>query len=101
MEFLKTIKLNGLKELLKAKDRDEVRGRIEAEKDLEGVLMQITKFDDLVAYMETRYVPDAETVLFERLLKEKDPIEEKRMIAQLAHTIRLQKKFMKYVRSKT
>lgn len=101
MEFLKTLKLNGLKELLKAKDRDEVRGRIEAEKDLEGVLMSITKFENLVAYMETRYVPDAETVLFERLLKGKDPIEEKRMIAQLAHTIRLQKKFMKYVRSKT
>lgn len=101
MEFLKTLKLNGLRQLLKAKDRDDIRGRIEAEKDLEGVLMSITKFDDLVVYMETRYVQDAETVLFERLLKEKDAIEEKRMISQLAHTIRLQKKFMKYVRSKT
>lgn len=101
MDFLKHIKLHGLKHLIKAEDRDEMRGMIEAEKDLEGVLISVEEFDALVTFMETRYVQDAELVLFEKLLKTKDPIEEKRIEAQLTHTKRLQKQFMKYVRAKT
>lgn len=98
MNFLKHIKLHTLKHLLLAKDRDEMRGMIEAEKDLEGVLMSIEGFDSLVAYMKDRFVQDAEAVIFSRLLETKDKIDEKRMIAQLKHTKKLQKQFMKYAK---
>lgn len=99
MDFLKHIKLHTLKHLILAKDRDEMRGMIEAEKDLEGVLMSITKFETLVAYMKNQFVGDAEIVIFGRLLETKDKIEEKRMIAQLKHTKKLQKQFMQYVKN--
>ena len=99
MDFIKHIKLNGLKQLLLAKNRDEVRGKIEAEKDLEGVLMSIDGFDKLVDYMENRFVQDAEIVLFQRLVDTKDPIDEVRIIAQIKHTRKLQKQFKKYVRN--
>lgn len=101
MNFLNTIKRHGLKHLIKAEDRDEMRGIIEAERDLEGILVSIEDFDALVAFMETKYVQDAELVLFERLMATKDPIEERRVEAQLAHTKKLQRQFMKYVRAKT
>jgi len=101
MEFLKHIKLHGLKHLIKAEDRDEMRGIIEAEKDLEGILVSIDDFDSLVSFMKDRYVQDAELVLFERLLKTKDPIDEKRIEAQILHTKKLQRQFMKYVRAQT
>jgi len=99
MDFLKHIKPTGLKQLLLSKKRDEVRGKIEAEKDLEGVLMSIENFDLLVAYMKDRFVQDAEIVLFQRLLMTKDPIDETRIIAQIKHTRKLQKQFMTYVRN--
>lgn len=101
MNFLTHIKLHGLKHLLKAEDRDEMRGIIEAEKDLEGCLVSVEQFDELVTYMKDRYVQDAELVLFERLLKTKDPIDERRIEAQLIHTKKLQRQFMKYVRTTT
>lgn len=78
-----------------------MRGIIEAEKDLEGILVSIEEFDELVAFMKDRYVQDAELVLYERLLKTKDSIDEKRIEAQLAHTKKLQRQFMKYVRAQT
>lgn len=101
MEFFKKIKRHGLKHLIKADDRDEMRGIIEAERDLEGILVSIEDFDALVTFMETKYVQDAELVLFERLMATKDTIEEKRIISQLTHTKKLQRQFMKYVRAKT
>lgn len=101
MEFFNKIKRHGLKHLIKAEDRDEMRGIIEAERDLEGILVSIEEFDALVAFMETKYVQDAELVLFERLMRTSDPVEEKRIVAQLNHTKKLQRQFMKYVRAKT
>jgi len=101
MDFLKTLQLHGLKELIEAKNKDEVRGMIEAEIDLEGVLITYDKFDALVAYMEEKFIQDAETVLFARLRQTKDPIDETRIIAQLNHTKTLQPQFMDYVRAKT
>lgn len=101
MNFFNKIKRHGLKHLIKAEDRDEMRGIIEAERDLEGILVSIEDFDALVTFMETEFVQKAEMVLFERLMMTKDPIDEKRIIAQLTHTKKLQRQFMKYVRAKT
>lgn len=99
MNFLSHIKLHTLKHLINAKSRDEVRGKIEAEKDLEGILLSIKEFDALVVFMETRFVEGAEAVLFERLMQARDPQEEVRIISQLKHTRKLQKQFMKYVKN--
>lgn len=98
MDFLKAIKLQSLKELINAKDRDVVRGKINAEKDLESILASVTDFSALVEYMEKSFVQGAEAVLFTRLFVTDDPREEVRIVAQLKYTKVLQKKFMKYAR---
>lgn len=96
MEFLKTIKIHGLNDLLRAKDREKMRGMIEAENDLEGILITYEDFSDLYAYMTERFVKDGESVLYGRLLENKEPEKEARIIAQIKHMRALHKKFMKY-----
>lgn len=75
-----------------------MRGMIEAEKDLEGILITYEDFGTLYAYMTDRFLADGEIVLYGRLLENKEPEMESRIIAQIKYMRVLHKKFMKYAR---
>lgn len=87
-----------LDKLIKAKEeRDELKGFVEAEIDFEAVCAQYRDdFSKLYEYMKSRYIPDGEQGLMQRLVKTLDSKEEVKILGQVKRMRYLHKKFMKY-----
>lgn len=87
-----------LDKLMKAKEnRDELKGWVEAEIDFEAVCAQFqSDFSKLYEFMRSRYIPDGEQGLMQRLVRTLDEKEEVKILGQIKRMRYLHKKFMKY-----
>lgn len=87
-----------LNKLIRSKNREELKGWVEAEIDFDAVCAQYKNdFSKLYEYMQTRYVQDGEQGLMQRLVKAKVE-EEIKIIGQVKRMRQLHKKFMSYAR---